>query len=157
MAGPSATVGPSCWLCQNPGRNLDAALLAVRRYASYGVEYDALLAKPQFTSHLTYVPSANSGLQMMAAGRVDGWLADELSGMITIREMGFEKVIAHSKLVTADNGDLVAFSKATSSPAFVKKFTDAMGSMVKDGSYKKVLERFLPCTVSRDNQVCYTD
>lgn len=128
--------------------------LAVRRDASYGVEYDALVNKPPFSSHLTFVPSANSGLQMMAAGRMDGWIADELTGILTIAQMGLQKVIVRSDLITSEDADLVAFSKATTDAVLVQKFNDALGTMVADGSYRKLLERYLPCPVSVERLGC---
>ena len=128
--------------------------LAVRRDASYGVEYDALVGKPQFSSHLTFVPSANSGLQMMAAGRLDGWVADELTGIMTIAQLGLQKVVVRSDLITSEEADLVAFSKASNDLVFVQRFNDALGTMVADGSYRKLLERYLPCPVSVEKLGC---
>jgi polar amino acid transport system substrate-binding protein len=128
--------------------------LAVRRGAAYSDAYDALLENPQFLSHLTFVATGESGLQMMAAGRVDGRLGDELTGMLTIRYLGLDKLITRSKLVIADDSDLVAFSKVTNSLAFVQKFNAALGSMLADGSYKKVLERYMPCPVSVERLGC---
>lgn len=128
--------------------------LGVRRDASYGAEYDQLVSTPAFASRLSFVPSANSALQMMAAGRLDGWVADELTGLMTVTEMGLGKQVVRSALITSDEADLVAFSKATSDPAQVQKFNEAIASMVADGSYKKLLERYLPCPVSVEKRGC---
>lgn len=128
--------------------------LAVRRDASYGAEYDALMGNPQFVRQLNFVPSAQSGLQMMAAGRMDGWVADELTGLQTIAQMGLQKVVVRSELVTSEEADLVAFSKASNDLAFVQKFNQAVGDMVADGSYKKLLETYLPCAVSVEKLGC---
>jgi hypothetical protein len=84
-------------------------------------------------------------------------LADDggrAGGMITINAMGLDKIVARSHLVTANGGDLGAFSGATSDPAFVKKFNDALDNMAKVVSYKTVLGRYLPCPVSMEKLGC---
>jgi polar amino acid transport system substrate-binding protein len=128
--------------------------LAVRRGATYGEEYDALLEQPQFASRLTFVASVKSGLQMMAAGRVEGMLVDELTGILAIAEMGLGKVAQRSGLVTSTEADLVAFSKATTDKAFVDQFNAALDTMAADGSYRKLLERYMPCSVSVEKLGC---
>ena len=128
--------------------------LAVRRGASYSDEYDALLANPQFSNRLTFVATGESGVQMMAAGRLDGWIADEITGIVTIAQMGLTREIGRSDVVLSEEGDLVAFSRATTGSAFVQRFNDALLSMAADGSFKKYLERYLPCTVSVEKRGC---
>jgi polar amino acid transport system substrate-binding protein len=128
--------------------------LAVRRGASYGDEYDALLNQPQFLSRLTYVSSSTSGLQMMGAGRVEGLLADEMTGILGVQKMGLGQSVRPSELVTASDADFVAFSKATTDTVFVQNFNHALGAMMADGTYKKLLETYLPCPVSVEKLGC---
>jgi polar amino acid transport system substrate-binding protein len=128
--------------------------LAVRHGASYGVEYDALLNQPQFKNRLTFVSSAMTALQMMAAGRVEGLVADELTGILGIQELGLGQVIHQSQLVTSSEADFMAFSRVTTDAAFVQRFNQALLAMQADGSYKKMLETYLPCTISMEKLGC---
>ncbi len=128
--------------------------LAVRRGAVYGGQYDSLINEPKFVSHLYYVPSAKSGFLMLAAGRVDGMLADELTGLRNIEQLGLKQQIARAELVIAQAPDLVAFSKATNDAAFVNKFNAALGSMAADGSYMRILERYMSCAISMETLGC---
>ncbi|OYU46152.1 MAG: ABC transporter substrate-binding protein [Burkholderiales bacterium PBB4] len=128
--------------------------LAVRRGSTYGAEYDALLPNPEFVKRLTFVTAPQSGMRMMAAGRVDGHLGDELAGLHTIQTLGLSDAIQRSKLVTSKDADHIAFSKVTHDAAFVQRFNAALGRMVEDGTTKRLLERYLPCPVSVEKLGC---
>ncbi len=128
--------------------------LAVRRGAMYGGQYDSLINQPQFVKQLSFVPSAKSGFLMLAAGRVDGMVADELTGLRTVDQLGLKQQVARTDLVIAQAPDLVAFSRATNDVAFVNQFNAALGSMAADGSYLRILERYMSCAVSMETLGC---
>lgn len=128
--------------------------LAVRRGAMYGGQYDGLVNQPQFVKQLSFVPSAKSGFLMLAAGRVDGMVADELTGMRTVEQLGLKQQVVRTDMVIAQAPDLVAFSKATNGVAFVNQFNAALGGMVADGSYQRILERYMSCAVNMETLGC---
>ena len=128
--------------------------IAVPRDASLGDEYDALLKNPAFTSQLTYITKRDSGWRMMELGRVEGLLTDEIVGLVAMRQLGLEGNIQRSKVVTSTESDYVAISKASNDAAFVKRFNAALDSMVADGTYLKLLQTYLPCTISIDKLGC---
>ena len=128
--------------------------LAVRRGASYGDEYDALMGNPEFVKHLTVVTAPQSGMRMIAAGRVDGHLADEVGGLYIVRTLGLTAAIQRSSLVTYKDADHIAFSKATHDAAFVQRFNDTMRRMMDDGTYRRILEKYLSCPVSIEKLGC---
>lgn len=128
--------------------------LAAQRGSSYNPEYERLLQNPAFTSRLTYVYSQQSGLLMMQAGRAEGMLVDEAAGLYQVRAQGLEKSVVHSGVVSASEVDFIAISKASNDVAFVKRFNDALGAMLADGSTKKILERYLACPVNIDKLGC---
>lgn len=128
--------------------------LAVQRNTSLGTEYDALMKNPAFLSRLTYVYSQKSALQMMAAGRAEGMVVDELAGMHTIRQLGLASVLTRSKVVTSTDADYIAISKASNDVDFVHRFNNALISMQGDGTYKKILEQYLNCPISVERLGC---
>lgn len=128
--------------------------LAVQRNTSLGTEYDALMKNPAFLSRLTYVYSQKSALLMMAAGRAEGMVVDELAGMQTIRQLGLAPVLTRSKVVTSTDADYIAISKASNDADFVRRFNNALISMQGDGSYKKILEQYLNCPISVEKLGC---
>lgn len=128
--------------------------LAVQRGSTYGPVYDILLKKPEFVQRLTFVNSQESAVRMLSAGRVEGFLGDELSGFDRVHRMGLKDSIKRSKVVVSEDADRIAFSKATNDAAFVKRFDGALESMVSDGTYKQILERYLDCPVRMDRLGC---
>ena len=128
--------------------------LAVQRGSTYGNAYEALLTKPDFNARLTYVYSQESALRMMAAGRAEGYISDELSGLYAIDRLGLGRILQRSKIVTSKDADHIAFSKASNDTAFVKRFDQALGNMVTDGTYKQILERYLSCPVNVEKLGC---
>ncbi len=128
--------------------------LAVRRGAMYGGQYDNLINQPQFVKQLSFVPSARSGFLMLAAGRVDGMVADELTGLRTVDQLGLKQQVARTDLVIDTAPLLVAFSMSTIAVAFVNRFNAALGRMAADGSYLRILERYMSCTVSMETLGC---
>ena len=128
--------------------------LAVQRGSTYGNSYDALLKKPEFVQRLTYVYGQESAMRMIAADRVDGQMGDELSGLNAIHRLGLEKAVMRSKVVVSEDADHIAFSKANNDAAFVKRFDEALGAMVADGSYKRILEQYLSCPIRMERLGC---
>ncbi len=128
--------------------------LAVRRGAVYSDEYAALLKQTAFAERLSFVPSAKSSMLMMSAGRVDAMVTDELTGLRMIEQLGLQHTIQRSDWAISNDADLVAISKATNDPAFVQQFNAALGSMMTDGTYKRVLERYMACPVSLKRLGC---
>ena len=128
--------------------------LAVERNASLGTEFDELVKTPAFASRLTYVSAQKSGLRMMALGRVDGQITGEVSGLYAMDQLGLGTTLHQSKIVTSTEADFVAFSKATTDEAFVKRFNAALGAMMADGTYRRILERYLNCPVSVEKLGC---
>ena len=128
--------------------------LGVQRESKYSTAYEVLLDNPAFTKRLTYVYSQESALRMLSAGRIDGVVGEELSSLNSIQKLGLGDSVKPTQLVISDNQDYFAFSKASNSAAFVKRFDAALRAMVKDGSYQRILERYLNCPVRMDRLGC---
>ncbi len=128
--------------------------LGVQINAVYGEEYETLLKNPNFTPRLTQISDLNSGWKMLDAGRIDGQLAAELTGMTQIEALGLSNSIMVSDLVTSNRPGYAAISKASNDKRFVEQFNDALASMMVDGSYIKIMEKNLPCKVSVKNLGC---
>jgi len=120
---------------------------------SYGEEYDRLIADPRFPKR-TEFGQRSLGWQMMDSNRIDGMIADEATALIEIANLGLGNRIVKSAVVVSDKPAYVAFSKQSTNSDFVARFDQAFGTMLKDGSYKSTLERYIPCSVSADKLGC---
>lgn len=128
--------------------------LGVQLGATYGDEYELLIHEPRFIERLTQIVALKSGWEMMQKDRLDGQLADELTGQTQLKEMGLEDLIVVSAVVTSSGGDAVAFSKQTSDKAFVARFNQALESMMADGTYARLMQKNLGCKISVEKLGC---
>ncbi len=91
---------------------------------------------------------------MLAANRLDGLIADELSGVIELQQMGLSASVVRSNVVVSDEAAMVAFSKQTNTTTLVTRFNKAFESLLVDGRYKTLFEAHVPCRVSVETLGC---
>jgi len=121
---------------------------------SYGPSYDALLKNPEFRSHLSPLTSRLGAWKMIERDRIDGLIADEVSGLLELQQLGLSDVIAKTRVVVSVEPAMFAFSNKTNSVEFVNAFNAAFGAMLADGRYREIAQRYLPCSVSVENLGC---
>lgn len=110
---------------------------------SYGPDYQQLMEREAFAARVALVPSRESLWQMIDKGRLDGIIADEHSGVYEIQALGLGERIKPSAVVVSTEAAEVAFSKRALSPAFVAAYTAALKDLVDDGSYARIVQRYL--------------
>ncbi|MBF7731253.1 substrate-binding periplasmic protein [Pseudomonas sp. N040] len=120
----------------------------------YSQEYQALLQEPAFRERLVMVSSREGAWNMIKAGRLDGMIADEITGVIEIEKLGLGAHVQRSELVVSDEPAVVALSRKSVSPAFVERFDSTLNGMLRDGTYVRILQQYLPCQVSAEQLGC---
>lgn len=120
----------------------------------YSSEYQALTGNPDFARHLTRVNSRRGAWRMIKAGRIDGLIADEVTGLLELKQMQLDDAIVRSELIVASEPAHYALSRQTLDPAFVDRFNQALEAMMADGTYQRILETYLPCRVSAAKLGC---
>jgi polar amino acid transport system substrate-binding protein len=108
----------------------------------YGPAYAALQQDASFRAKLQQVPRRTSLWQMLALGRVDVVIADELSASHELAAAKLRGKIVATPLVVSDEPTSMAFSKATTDLAFVQAYDAALRSMQADGSYRALSQRY---------------
>ncbi len=121
---------------------------------SYGADYDILLKKPGFKQQLQAISNRRSAWRMMAAGRIDGLIADEMTASMELRQMDLDNLIGKSAVVISDTPAHIALSMKSVSPDFFERFNQALEAMIADGSFVRILQKNLPCTVSAAKLGC---
>lgn len=119
--------------------------LGVQIGVSYGDKFDTLAGDPRFKANQVQVTLRRNAWKMMELGRIDGMIADEASAAVELRQMGLDDKLKPSQVVVSTNTAMVAFSKRSISPQFVASFNKALQSMIADGEYRKIRQRYLPC------------
>lgn len=107
----------------------------------YGPAYAALQQDARFRARLQSVPRRSSLWQMLALGRVDVVMADELSAVHELAAARLSADIVPTALVVSDAPATMAFSKATTDAAFVQRYDAVLREMQADGSYERLRQR----------------
>ena len=127
--------------------------LGVQRGAIYSPEYAELVRQADFSAHLTHLVATTNGWQMMALDRLDGILADELTAAYELRQLKLSHLIRPSIVISETEGRL-AFSRKTVNPDLVERFDKALDAMVKERTYRSILEGFFHCKISPKTNRC---
>lgn len=108
----------------------------------YGSDFQAAMGDPAFRALVTEVPDMSQNFRMLAAGHVNGAIADTLVGAYWIRKLRLEgQVVMVPMQVNSDNIHLM-FSSQTVAPALVERFNEAIGKAQKDGSFTQIMQRY---------------
>lgn len=120
----------------------------------YSGAYKRLLQNPAFRERLVMISSREGAWKMIEAGRLDGMIADEITGVIELNKLGLSAEVRRSGLIVADEPAVVAFSRTSVSADFVQQFDQVLSGMLRDGSWEHVVQAYLPCPVSADQLGC---
>lgn len=121
---------------------------------AYGPDYDALIKTPAFAAQITPVTSRRNAWKMIELDRLDGIIADENSGLVELQQMGLSEAIVKTEVVVSVEAAQMALSQASLTPEFVADFDRSLNALMADGRYKKILERYVPCTVQVSKLGC---
>ncbi|MDY0743868.1 transporter substrate-binding domain-containing protein [Paucibacter sp. R3-3] len=109
----------------------------------YGDDYDDLMRDPEFAATVRHVSTRRNLWLMASAGRIDGLIADEITGRTELEQMGLQDRIRNSGIVITRRSPAgTAFSKKSVDPEFVERFNKVNEAMVKDGSLAAIFQRY---------------
>jgi polar amino acid transport system substrate-binding protein len=128
--------------------------LGVQVNVAYGAEFDQLLKKPAFQKQLTTVYKRDSAWKMVEIDRIDGLIADEVTGLHELKALHLDNTIGKTELVVSASPGLIAFSKKTIDENFVMGFNQQFQAMISSGEYAKIRERYVPCELSLRTLAC---
>ena len=127
--------------------------LGVLNGAIYSDEYATLVRQPDFNAHLTNLVATTNGWQMMALNRLEGILADELTATYELRKLKLSPMVQRSIVISETEGRL-AFSRKAGHSDLVTRFDKALDAMIKEQSYRAILEGFFHCKLLPDVNRC---
>jgi len=121
---------------------------------SYGPEYEALLKNPDFVAQTVPITQRRSAWKMVESGRLDGLIADEVTALVEQQQLGLEGSIVKTRVIVSGDSASIALSRRSLDHAFVAAFDRSLNAMLADGRYKKIRERYVPCTTSVETLAC---
>lgn len=110
---------------------------------AYGVDYEQLMSDPAFAARVSMVANRSNLWRMVGKDRIDGVIADEYTGAYEILQLGLSDRIKPTAVVVSSEAAEVAFSKRSTDPAFVQAYADALRELVVDGSYARIVQRYI--------------
>ncbi len=121
---------------------------------AYGPEYDMLLPDPAFAAQLTMITDRRSAWKMIQADRIDGLIADQITGAIELQELGLSELVVATDLVVSDDTSHIALSRRSVDARFAEQFDQALENLYRDGTAQAIAQRFLPCKVAANGLHC---
>lgn len=116
--------------------------LAITRGYYYGDDFDRLNQQPAFRALLQPSKEDRMNLKKLAAGRVDGVLADPFAAAARLREEGLTDQVRVQMTVHA-NEVYFLLSRQTMSAAFVEQLDQALTKVRADGRYQEIIDQYL--------------
>lgn len=110
---------------------------------SYGEAYQQLMGHQNFAARVSFSANRNNLWQMIAHRRIDGVIADELTGIYEIRQLGLDEAISATQVVVANEASEVALSKRSNTQAFVTQYRLGLERLVEDGSHAHIVQHYL--------------
>lgn len=109
----------------------------------YGADYQQLISNPLFAARMALVTNRANLWRMVEKGRIDGVIANEHSGVYEIHQLGLDEQITATAVVVSTDAAEVAFSKRSNEMDFVQAYADALRALVADGSYQRIVQRYV--------------
>ena len=112
--------------------------LGVQIDVSYSSEFESLKKQVEFAKQLHPVSNRESLWKMLSLGRIDGVIADKVTGLIELKKLKLSDNIGPSSLIISNEPAFFAFSKKTVSREFVNQFDSVYQRLLNDGTVKNI-------------------
>lgn len=128
--------------------DLEGKLIGVNRGWSYGQKFDAAREAKLFDVNVRGNPSEN--FKMLALGRIDCLILDELSGESYIKLLGVEDKIDSLPVPFSMNNGYLIISKELNMKTFLKQFNSSLAKMNESGLYEEIIRSFIKGTMASE-------
>lgn len=109
---------------------------------SYGKDYDLLVQDANYQKKIVYNGKRGNLWRMIEAGRLDGIVADELTGQIELNDLEFSNKIIMTSVIVSDESAEIAFSKQSTTPEFLQKYQAVVDELRKEGGIKAIASKY---------------
>lgn len=121
---------------------------------SYGAEYEALKRDPAFAARLNPVANRLAAWKMLAAGRIDGVIADLETGQEEIAREGLQQFITTSTVPLVTTPSFIAMSRKAVTPDFAAHFNQTLATLIDSGELARIFERHGRCSSVGPRRPC---
>lgn len=117
--------------------------LGTNRGYEYGDEFTKASADPKFKAIIEENDNEEQTFKKIAAGRITATFSNEFVGMDTLKSIGLADKVVKTDFFLNEDPSYWMVSKKSLTPAFVDDFNKALESIKKDGTYQKILDKYL--------------
>ena len=119
--------------------------IGITRGSTYSEEYGELIHEPKFMARMTDVNKDEQNIGMLLSGRIDGFLATDLSTIYLLNQHPKGKhVKIHMFLENEDvlsQGSVFMFSKKNMTPSQVERINQSLAKLLADGTIDKIIAK----------------
>ena len=131
--------------------------IGVESSAVYGPAYRALQDDPTFRARLYFVPTQRTGWQMLAGGRLDGLISDDVRARLVGLPMQPGSADVRAVLTVAEAPALIGLSRRSVDAAFAERFDAVLGETVADGWLPRLREHYIGCPTDPETLGCQVE
>ena len=131
--------------------------IGVESSAVYGPAYRALQDDPAFRARLYFVPTQRTGWQMLAGGRLDGLISDDVRARLVGLPMQPGSADVRAVLTVAEAPALIGLSRRSVDAAFAERFDAVLGETVADGWLPRLREHYIGCPTDPETLGCQVE
>ena len=114
----------------------------------YGTDVDSLLDELKQRNKSLMISNRQSLWKMLKRNRVDGVIADLATGSLEAPQIGGPELVDDNVVMVSSEPAYFAFSKQSVPRDFVERFDRAFQALKSDGTYQRIVSKFL-CRTGR--------
>lgn len=126
--------------------DLKGKVIGVNRGWSYGQEFDA--ARDAKLFQINERGNTSENFKMLALGRIDCLILDQLSGDSYVRLLGMGDKISSLSTPFSMNNAYLIISKELKMTDFLDDFNESLKAIREDGTYEKIVQAFIKGTMA---------
>ena len=130
----------------NSLEDLSGKTIGVNRGWSYGQKFDAAREDKLFDVNVR--ADLGETFKLLALGRIDCLILDQLSGESYIRHLGLSDKIASLPVLFSLNSSYLIIPKEMNKKEFLNQFDSSLETMRESGVYDQIVQGFIQDTVS---------
>ncbi|MCZ0864098.1 transporter substrate-binding domain-containing protein [Dasania sp. GY-19] len=117
--------------------------LGLTRGVYNGEAFEKMMAKPEFKKLTQVVSKESINPKKLLKGRIDGYIADAMSGSHTLRELGIlDQIEIHPYTIYATDVH-VLISKKSNKAERVQQFNNSLIQLQKAGTLQAIIDKYL--------------
>jgi polar amino acid transport system substrate-binding protein len=110
--------------------------------ATYGKKYEEAVTNGVITN-FEYVHEYQQSIKMLISGRIDVMIGPRLTLLYGLQQLGYRDKVRILYPPIEIVPTYIAFTGTNYSPEFLQRFDETLAEMKRDGTYRRIIERYV--------------